>query len=463
MIENKKKTFLEAYTIVEILITLISFTFVYSVSISHFIGDYKFMIIFLIIIPTLYAVIKLLNFNSWRLVSYSTIFIEYFIINTILQLLIFASIFILKLEGISRFVILLFGTVNFFALFSIKLLIYKLLKRKRKQGHNSKKILIIANKDSIEYIEKIKTISEWGYRIVTIISDSQEIFEKYQTEFNILPEQTNLQLLIEMDNIDEVIYCKNELNFTNMQGLIYMCQEIGVVFKMKAYDWLEMLKTKAEVTHIEDTTFFSFSNVPNNYFALTIKNVFDFLFSLVIVSLSSPFFVLIAILIKTTSKGPLFFKQERVGLRGRKFTVYKFRTMVDNAEKLREQLLSKNEQDGPVFKIKNDPRITKIGRFLRKTSLDEFPQFINVLKGEMSIVGPRPPLPSEVELYQRWQLRRLSMKPGITCIWQVSGRNKITFERWMQLDLEYIDNWSLRLDVRLILKTFNTILKLNGQ
>ena len=158
----------------------------------------------------------------------------------------------------------------------------------------------------------------------------------------------------------------------------------------------------------------------------------------------------------------MFFKQKRVGLRKREFYVYKFRTMVKNAEMLRSKLEDKNEQEGPVFKIKDDPRITKLGRFLRKTSIDEIPQFINVLKGEMSIIGPRPSLPEEIKKYERWQLRRLSMKPGISCIWQVSGRNQISFTDWMKLDLQYIDTWSLKLDFILTVKTIRAVFKMSG-
>ena len=172
--------------------------------------------------------------------------------------------------------------------------------------------------------------------------------------------------------------------------------------------------------------------------------------------------LIIAFLIKLDG-GPVFFLQKRTGLNGRHFSCFKFRTMVVNAESLQKSLLSQNEQEGPVFKIKNDPRVTKIGRFLRKTSLDELPQFFNVLKGEMSIVGPRPPIPSEVKQYQRWQNRRLSMKPGITCIWQVSGRNNIPFEQWMKMDMQYIDTWSLKLDMIILLKTVKVVFAGDGQ
>jgi len=170
-----------------------------------------------------------------------------------------------------------------------------------------------------------------------------------------------------------------------------------------------------------------------------------------------------ALAIKITSPGgPIIFRQKRSGMNGRVFTLYKFRTMVPNAEALKASLEAKNEMDGPVFKIRNDPRVTRVGRILRKLSIDELPQLWNVLRGDMSIVGPRPPIPAEVERYERWQRRRLSMRPGITCIWQVSGRNNVDFKRWMEMDLEYIDNWSLALDFKILLKTIPAVLSSRG-
>ena len=163
-------------------------------------------------------------------------------------------------------------------------------------------------------------------------------------------------------------------------------------------------------------------------------------------------------LIKLESKGEVIFKQKRVGLNGKEFYMYKFRSMVINAEELKEQLESQNEMSGPMFKIKDDPRITKVGKFIRKTSIDELPQLINVIKGDMSLVGPRPSLPKEVEKFEQWMMERLEVKPGLTCIWQISGRNNIDFEDWMKLDIKYVRERSFKLDMKLILKTVLVLL-----
>ena len=192
------------------------------------------------------------------------------------------------------------------------------------------------------------------------------------------------------------------------------------------------------------------------------KRCFDMIFSVAILLALVPFLIVVALLIKLTSKGPVFFSQTRVGVGGRHFKMFKFRTMVTNAEELKCQLMSSNEQNGPVFKIKKDPRITKIGGFLRKYSIDELPQFINVLMGDMSVVGPRPPVPSEVSQYLSWQTRRLSVKPGLTCIWQVSGRSHVDFSEWVRMDIRYIESASSRTDVLLVAKTVSAVIRAQG-
>ena len=187
---------------------------------------------------------------------------------------------------------------------------------------------------------------------------------------------------------------------------------------------------------------------------MILKRTLDIICSIIGLTLLSPIILVVAILIKLESKGPIIFSQKRVGLNGKEFDMYKFRSMVQNAEELKEKLAKQNEMSGPMFKIKDDPRVTKVGKFIRKTSIDELPQLINVLKGEMSLVGPRPSLPKEVEKFERWMLKRLDVKPGLTCYWQVSGRNNIDFEDWMKLDLQYVEDRSFLLDLKLIFKTF---------
>jgi exopolysaccharide biosynthesis polyprenyl glycosylphosphotransferase len=206
----------------------------------------------------------------------------------------------------------------------------------------------------------------------------------------------------------------------------------------------------------------SFTSAPTDEVALLFKRAFDVLTSGMALLLLSPAIVATAVAVKLDSPGPIFFRQTRVGKNGRPFKMLKFRSMRIDAEARLESLRSQNEASGPVFKMKNDPRVTRVGRFIRRTSLDELPQFLNVFSGEMSIVGPRPPVPAEVKQYQRWQRRRLSVKPGITCTWQVSGRSNISFDQWMKLDLEYIDTWSLWQDIQICFRTVPAVLLSRG-
>lgn len=184
------------------------------------------------------------------------------------------------------------------------------------------------------------------------------------------------------------------------------------------------------------------------------KRTIDIACSLFGLLLLSPVLIIVSILIKLESDGPIIFSQDRIGYKGQKFKMYKFRSMVVNAEELKKKLAERNEMSGPMFKMKNDPRVTKVGKFIRKTSIDELPQLINILKGEMSLVGPRPSLPKEVKEFEPWMMERLEVKPGLTCYWQVSGRNDIDFEDWMKLDIKYVRERSFWLDMKLIIKTF---------
>ncbi|MDU3526237.1 sugar transferase [Clostridium sp.] len=183
------------------------------------------------------------------------------------------------------------------------------------------------------------------------------------------------------------------------------------------------------------------------------KRALDVIASFLGLVILSPILLIVAILIKLESKGPAIFAQSRIGLNGEEFKMYKFRSMVQNAEELKEKLAKQNEMSGPMFKMKNDPRVTKVGKFIRKTSIDELPQLLNILKGDMTLVGPRPSLPKEVQKFEPWMLKRLEVKPGLTCYWQVSGRNNIDFEEWMNLDLKYVNDMNFWLDIKLIFKT----------
>jgi exopolysaccharide biosynthesis polyprenyl glycosylphosphotransferase len=246
-----------------------------------------------------------------------------------------------------------------------------------------------------------------------------------------------------------------------MQNAVKLCERFGIPFALPAHTF-RMDRARPEDGRAVADGFMHFVTHAPAPHQQAIKRLFDIISSAAALVALSPLLVGVAVAIKLTSRGPIFFKQKRVGLHGKTFDMLKFRSMVINAEELKEKLAALNEQTGPVFKMKNDPRITGIGRFIRKYSIDELPQLLNVLRGEMSVVGPRPPVPKEVEKYAAWQRRRLSVRPGLTCIWQVSGRNQISFEDWMYLDMQYIDNWTLLTDLSLILKTVPVVVTGRG-
>jgi exopolysaccharide biosynthesis polyprenyl glycosylphosphotransferase len=225
-----------------------------------------------------------------------------------------------------------------------------------------------------------------------------------------------------------------------------------------AADFFPAKVSTVSMEFLENVPLITFSTTPDHPLSLFVKRAMDVVFSILLLMASLPLMILVGLLVKLTSKGPIIYSQVRCGLYGRKFVLYKFRSMQEGAQDVLWEIKHLNEMDGPVFKMRLDPRVTVLGRFLRKYSIDEWPQFWNVLKGDMSLVGPRAPLPEEVLEYTRWQRRRLSVKPGITCLWQVSGRNEIDFHEWMKLDLHYIDNWSLLLDLKILLRTFPVVL-----
>jgi exopolysaccharide biosynthesis polyprenyl glycosylphosphotransferase len=257
--------------------------------------------------------------------------------------------------------------------------------------------------------------------------------------------------------IDEVIFAVSKDELDKLEETFLMCEEEGVKTRV-LLSFFPHLISKVYLERLGEKPLLTFSATPENESLLLLKRVLDFIMALALLVVLSPCWLVLAALIKLTSRGPVLYRQTRCGLGGRKFTLHKFRSMHPDADLRREELEALNEMDGPVFKITNDPRCTPVGRFMRKFSLDELPQLINILRGDMSFVGPRPPLPEEVEKYERWQRRRLRMQPGLTCLWALEGRSRLSFRRWMELDLQYIDHWSMALDWKILLKTIPVVL-----
>ncbi|HSA01223.1 MAG TPA: sugar transferase, partial [Candidatus Paceibacterota bacterium] len=281
-------------------------------------------------------------------------------------------------------------------------------------------------------------------------------------DLNVHPVERLADLLHEHSANAVVLNAKNTL-FGQIERAIEMCELEGVEVWLLA-DFFKTQVFRTSLDDFNDRPILVFRSTPEESWQGLAKLVLDFLGALVLLAVTSPLLLAVTIVIRLTSPGPVLFRQERSGLNGRPFTMLKFRSMVNNAEQRKHEFESLNEMSGPVFKLSNDPRITPIGRWLRRYSIDELPQLINVVKGEMSLVGPRPLPVDEVQRFDDLShRRRLSVKPGITCLWQVSGRNNVTdFKDWVRLDLEYIDNWSLWLDLRILARTIPAVFSGTG-
>ena len=453
----------------DILAIALSFQLSYLINYSEpggfFFTNKHLLFMFLTVTPIWLSALYLLNATEIpRTKHYRALFFEYLLSAAAIMVFLIVFYFVFKLYRVSRIFIILLPFFGFVLLLSVRILEYKVFKLYRAKGFNFLNLVLIADATSITFIESLLNHKEWGYRIVAIFTESDLLKEKYQETIIILPNEyiKVLNDLMEVDMIDEVLYTKDKVVPSEVRNIVRSCEELGVIFRLKNINGKGIISNSVKSV-IADNLFLTFINVPHNTVALAVKKIEDIFGSLLGILLLLPIFITIALAIKLTSRGPAIYKQSRVGLRGRQFEMYKFRTMVANADKSRKELEGKNEADGPAFKIREDPRVTKVGKILRKTGLDELPQLFNILKGEMSLIGPRPPLPEETSQYKRWQLRRLSVKPGLTCFWQVKpDRNSIKFEKWMELDLIYIDNWSLRLDFLILIRTLKTIIRRTG-
>jgi len=274
---------------------------------------------------------------------------------------------------------------------------------------------------------------------------------------------SELEAVIEQQPVDEVFVTLSRAKYDDLvQRIVTTCEEQGIIVRVQA-DTFNLRVARWQSDELDGKPFVTIQSGPSNDWHLVTKRLMDILGSAVLLLGMAPILVVVALVIKLDSPGSVFFTQDRVGLNRRRFRLFKFRTMTEGAEQIQHELEHLNEADGPVFKIKEDPRITRIGKFLRRFSIDELPQLLNVLKGDMSLVGPRPLPVRDVErIHAQWHKRRFSMKPGLTCLWQVNGRSDVSFDNWVTMDLKYIDKWSLALDAKILLQTVPVVLKGSG-
>lgn len=377
-------------------------------------------------------------------------------------------LFYFDLPNLSRIDVAIFFTIGFGSLVIERTSLHLLLEFYRKKGYNRQNLIIVGSgKQAFVYVDAILNNPQWGVKPIGFVEIKENGDLPFKTKlwsYNDIPCLGRLDVLpgiIKSRQVDWVVYTLDKGDIGLIEDSFVTCQQMGTKTAILA-DILPNVKAKRRTYEFMDHLMLVYDSAPPQNISLLVKGLFDRVAAGLGLLALSPAMLLIAAAIKLNSKGPVFFKQERIGLNGSRFTMLKFRTMIPDADRLKASLLNKNEMSGPVFKIKDDPRITRIGKILRKTSTDELPQLVNILKGDMSLVGPRPPLAEEVNQFDPWQRRKLSVRPGLTCLWQIRGRNNIDFQEWMKMDLEYIDNWSLWLDFRILAKTIPAVISGRG-
>jgi exopolysaccharide biosynthesis polyprenyl glycosylphosphotransferase len=367
-------------------------------------------------------------------------------------------VFLLKMTLTSRLYVAVFAITAFICLTIGKALWKKVMDIAFKRGYNLVNLLIVGSGTRAqEFIKLIKLHSNWGLKIIGLVDDDPKRLGKKVLDYEVIGRLRDIPRILREHIIDRVIFVVPRLWLNRIEPAIEHCEMEGIDTAV-AVDLFQPKLARIRQSQLVHIPLLIFQTSIAKEWQIFMKRLADILISLFAIVCLSPLLLILMLMIKITSRGPIFFRQTRVGMNGRLFTLYKFRSMVDGAEIRKRELERQNEMNGPTFKMRRDPRVTRFGRFMRKFSFDEYPQLYNVLKGDMSLVGPRPALPKEVEMYEVWQRRRLSMKPGITCIWQVSGRNKIDFDRWMEMDLQYIDNFSLWVDFTLLIRTVFVVL-----
>jgi len=367
-----------------------------------------------------------------------------------------------SISEMSPHFLLVFWGVGSAVVITARMLLRFILGGIRSHGRNLHHVLVLgSNARAIDFARRTEAIPKCGYRLLGFVDDEWPGLEQFnQAGLRLTCSYAGLAEFLRKNVVDEIaIFLPLRSFYERAAEMAQLAKQHGILVRFDT-DIFDLKFAHARTEATDGTSQIEASSSGIEGWQLLLKRVLDIAGSLVLLIIFSPLFLIVAVLIKLTSPGPVFFAQKRVGLNKREFTMFKFRTMVSEAERIQESLVHLNEMSGPAFKIKNDPRITPVGHILRKTSIDELPQLFNVIKGEMSLVGPRAMSVRDYQLFSEdWQRRRFSVLPGITCLWQVHGRNSIPFEQWMVLDMQYIDRWSLWLDIKILALTIPAVLR----
>jgi exopolysaccharide biosynthesis polyprenyl glycosylphosphotransferase len=376
--------------------------------------------------------------------------------------LLFAATYAIKFQYLSRLLLVLYAATDLVVTTLFRLVARRFAGPLRRVLAGLRSFLLVGEgPEVIEVARTIEANETHGMRLLGFVrtgSAPPTLLEQSRLRHSYpVFDLTQLPELLRRHVIDEVIFAITKDDLERLEESFLACEVEGVRTRVLLTFFPHVI-SRVYLEHLGERPLLTFATTPENEYLLLAKRALDFVMAVTLLVLLSPLMALLAFLIWLTSGSPILYRQTRCGLGGRRFTLYKFRSMRPDADLGREELEALNEVDGPVFKITHDPRCTAMGLFMRKFSLDELPQLLNIIKGDMSFVGPRPPLPEEVDKYERWQRRRLRMPPGLTCLWALEGRSRLSFRRWMELDLDYIDHWSLALDCKILLKTVPIVL-----
>lgn len=364
---------------------------------------------------------------------------------------------------LSRFFLLLFSLSAWILLLTFRLLAGRLVGVIRREFAAPRYVMVVGTGErALAMARGIEASAEYGIRLRGFLAETPDAVRRIRVgaDYEVRP-IADLPGILRKHVVDDVIFAVASEALAELEETFLLCDEEGVRTHV-AVDFFPHVNSTISLDRFGATPLLTFSAAPYDEIRLLVKRATDIVIAAAGLVVLAPVMAAIAVLIRLTSPGPAIFRQVRCGLNGRRFLFYKFRSMCENAEELQAAVAHLNTRDGAVFKIPRDPRLTPVGRYLRKFSIDEWPQLWNVLRGDMSLVGPRPAIPSEVDRYQRWQRRRLRMRPGLTCLWAIMGRDNVDFETWMKMDMQYIDNWSLALDWKILLRTIPRVLTGRG-
>jgi exopolysaccharide biosynthesis polyprenyl glycosylphosphotransferase len=426
---------------------------------------YNYLWVLVVVLPVWFYLLKRQGlYASIRRLSIFDILGKLVNVHLLGGLLTASVIYFVDRDRYSRGLYLSFLCVSFLLLFLEKVGVRLLLGFLRQRGFNTRNLLIVGTREKArKFHHLVEDHADWGLRILGFVQAGQGEEDGDIEEHSVLGNIESLETICKSHSVDEVVFCIPKDLVVGVEDLLLDLQELGITVRM-VLDFYDLPDCKRDISLFHDTLpVLTFHTKSLDAQQLFLKRLLDICGAFVGLCITALLFPFIAIAIKKDSPGPIFFGQERVGTSGRVFRCWKFRSMYIDAEERKKELMAQNEMKGAIFKIKDDPRITRVGRFLRKTSLDELPQFWNVLKGQMSLVGTRPPTPAEVTQYENWHRRRISIKPGITGMWQISGRNRIEdFDEIVRLDLYYIDKWSIWLDILILFKTVRAVFAGSG-